>query len=312
VGNLVAAWAVVARANGALEIGMNVVRMGRGLGWLAVCTLTLAGVAPAGQPSGATGAAEEKTTSSVNPSVDDIIKRYVDVTGGEAAYKKITSRVLTAKMMMSGPGMEFKVVSTQKAPGKMLTVTSSEATGESKQGTDGDIVWEISQGTGERVLTGSEREDMLRRASIMADVTPRAFFETIELTGVEEVGGKDAYVLKMTPKSGESVTNYYDKESGLLVRTKMTLTHPMGKLEMTVNMSDYREVDGIRIPFRNETTVKGLPIKMDMTVEKVEHNTVIDDSIFAVPQEIKDLLQEQKEEEERKAKDAKPADTKGK
>ncbi len=307
-----ATWAVVARAIGALEIGMNVVRMGRGLGWLAVCTLTLAGVAPAGQPSGATGAAEVKTTSSVNPSVDDIIKRYVDVTGGEAAYKKITSRVLTAKMTMSGPGMEFTVVSTQKAPGKMLTVTSSEATGESKQGTDGDIVWEISQGTGERVLTGSEREDMLRRASIMADVTPRAFFETIELTGVEEVGGKDAYVLKMTPKSGESVTNYYDKESGLLVRSKMTLTHPMGKLEMTVNMSDYREVDGIRIPFKNETTVKGLPIKMNMTVEKVEHNTVSDDSIFAVPQEIKDLLQEQKEEEEKKVKDAKPADTKGK
>ena len=101
-----------------------------------------------------------------------------------------------------------------------------------------------------------------------------------QLTGIETIEGKKAYALEITKPSGGKTTYYYDMESGLKIRTSTVAEGPQGSMVQNTDLSDYREVEGVKFPF-----VMILPMgPMNMTgnVQKIELNTGISDSEFAV------------------------------
>jgi outer membrane lipoprotein-sorting protein len=105
----------------------------------------------------------------------------------------------------------------------------------------------------------------------------------VELLGKEKVGDRDAYVLRFTPKTGPASRQFMDAETYLLVKSVVTANVPQlgTDIEQTVEMSDYRDVDGVKVPYRTRSInqVQSLTI----TFTKVEHNTPIDDRSFAKP-----------------------------
>ncbi|MDJ0836085.1 MAG: insulinase family protein [Acidobacteriota bacterium] len=105
------------------------------------------------------------------------------------------------------------------------------------------------------------------------------YFE-LKLNGVEQVDGKDVYHLEVHQKNGDIVHRWYDAESGLLVRTESTLKSPMGEVKQVAVVSDYREVEGIKVPFAR-TITRG-PQSFEMLVEKITVNQKLDDSHFKI------------------------------
>ena len=105
----------------------------------------------------------------------------------------------------------------------------------------------------------------------------------VELLGKEKAGDRDAYVLRVTPKTGPASRQFLDAETYLLVKSVVTVNVPQlgTTLEQTVEVSDYRDVDGVKVPYRMRSVnqVQSLTI----TFTKVEHNTAIEDSAFAKP-----------------------------
>lgn len=266
--------------------------------WAILAMAVAAGSAWAVEPDtkGGTGAAAPTAPLMPLPSAESVIKKFVEATGGEAAYEKVKSRVTRGTMTINPPGITFKIVSTQRLPDKMVVSTSSEEIGETKSGYNGQVAWETSAVNGARILEGSERDEAVRRASLLADAHPEKFFKTLEVTGSEVVGEEDCWVVKMTPATGEPAFNLYSKQTGLIVQSRSTIQHQMGPMTMTANLSDYREVEGVKIPHKVDTRLKGMPIKMTMVLDKVENNTVADDAAFELPADIKELLEEQKKE----------------
>ena len=63
---------------------------------------------------------------------------------------------------------------------------------------------------------------------------------------------------------------------------KVTLPE-VGDVEQTTELSDFREVDGVQVPFQ----VKGSSSVQSFTisVSKVEHNAKIDETLFGKPAE---------------------------
>jgi hypothetical protein len=76
---------------------------------------------------------------------------------------------------------------------------------------------------------------------------------------------------------------FIDAANSLLLKSVVTLNVPQlgTDLEQTVEFSDYRDVDGVKTPFRARSVnqVQSLTI----TLTKVEHNTPIDESMFKKP-----------------------------
>lgn len=106
----------------------------------------------------------------------------------------------------------------------------------------------------------------------------------VELVSVEPVGGRDAYKLKLTEKSGQVKHVWIDAKSFLDVKVEGIPRRMDGK-ERTVwvTQTDFHSVHGLMVPYLLETAVEGSPDTHKMTIEKVALNPQLDDARFAKP-----------------------------
>ncbi len=97
------------------------------------------------------------------------------------------------------------------------------------------------------------------------------------------MGTRDAFVILYTPKAGTPVKQYYDAENYMLLRSvaKMNVPQLGGEVEQTTDVSDYRDVDGIKLPFK--TNVVSSMQTISITLTKIEHNKPLDDAMFSKP-----------------------------
>ncbi|MCF6197423.1 MAG: hypothetical protein L3J50_12060 [Emcibacter sp.] len=83
------------------------------------------------------------------------------------------------------------------------------------------------------------------------DVDWRDYYDSIDVTGVSELKDKKVYVLKLKGGKTPSVTLYIDADTGDVLKRKSRILVPgVGKLRVTVNYEDYREIYGLRMPFK--------------------------------------------------------------
>src|SRR5208283_40506 len=75
------------------------------------------------------------------PTVDDILNRYIRALGGKAAIQKLTSRFGKGTITITGAGTEGTVQAWLLAPNKLLVVTEFPGLGTFRQGFDGTLAW---------------------------------------------------------------------------------------------------------------------------------------------------------------------------
>ena len=136
------------------------------------------------------------------PKAEQVLDKYVEVTGGKDAYEKIKNRVTRCTLDTGALGIKGTVTMYQAAPNKSLTETDLAGVGKQSEGTDGTVVWEVSTVNGPRIKEGVERASYLRRHAIDSEVNWRKYYDKVECTGVEKVGDKDCFKLELTPKEG--------------------------------------------------------------------------------------------------------------
>jgi hypothetical protein len=92
---------------------------------------------------------------------------------------------------------------------------------------------------------------------------------------------RDVQVVQGTTAAGGTATLCFDEETGLLVRLMRYVESPVGRLVTQVDYSDYRDVAGVKIPFR--WTVTWLDGRSQYELSAVQPNVPIDATRFAMP-----------------------------
>jgi hypothetical protein len=106
---------------------------------------------------------------------------------------------------------------------------------------------------------------------------------------MEDVDGKPAYVVELTPKSGGAPrVSYYDKESGRLLKFSATATTPMGEVRAESRVEDYRPEGGILVP--HKVTLSAMGMEQVLTFDTFSAEPV-PAATYAMPAEVKALLQ---------------------
>ena len=106
----------------------------------------------------------------------------------------------------------------------------------------------------------------------------------VELEGVEQIEGKDAYRLKLTLQNGRVVHEWIDAQSFLEVKIEGTPRKLDGKPhDVAVFLRDYRNVNGLMIAHQLETVVEGVARTEKIQIENVVVNPRLDESRFAKP-----------------------------
>ena len=106
----------------------------------------------------------------------------------------------------------------------------------------------------------------------------------VALEAVEPVQGHDAYKLKLTLKDGTVQHVWIDTQSFLDVKVEGTPRRMDGRMRMVwVYQRDFRPVQGVMVPFVQETAVEGYRDTHKMLLEKVAVNPKLDDARFVKP-----------------------------
>lgn len=213
---------------------------------------------------------------------ESVLKDYINAQGGEAKIRKITSRVvnMTAELQ----GMKLQLVSKRVEPKKKGLAKTAEIITVNgmlmqKSVFDGQ---KAAQGgmMGAKELSGAELEAAKENAEPFAELRYKELGYTLNLLGIEPVEGKDAYKIELTKPNGKKEFQYFDVADKLLVKTQKTEESPEGNVQIIQYLSDYREVKGVKVPYRIKTEAG--PQVIDATVTSVEFNVKISNDDFVI------------------------------
>jgi len=222
---------------------------------------------------------------------DEVIEKHLAAMGGRAAMSKITTQIATGTVTISVQGNDLvgALEVYHKAPNKARTYfkldLSALGAGEMTvdQRCDGKTAYASNSMQGDREITGDQLQAMLNATFPTPLLDYKEAGAKVELTGKEKIEGRDAHVLVYTPKAGPASRQYFDAETFMLVRSvsKVNVPEMGGEVEQTTDVSDYREVEGMKVPFvvKVATPMQGIAIALT----KVEHNKSIDDAMFSRP-----------------------------
>ena len=223
------------------------------------------------------------TAQAPKPTGAALMDKYVSVSGG-AAWLKVMN--FTAKGTVSIPAQSITgtVEIYAKAPDKFAMKQNIKGVGESSSGLDGATAWSKDPFSGLRALSGAELAALKAQATLsLRPAQWKSVYSSATLAGTVKVNGLPAYKVKLVPKSGDPETQYFDVKTGLQVRSDQTVTSPQGKIAVEAYLSDYRSVNGVKIPFKTRQLVGQAEVILQFSELKI--NTTVDDASFAKPKE---------------------------
>lgn len=231
------------------------------------------------------------TTAALAQTADEVVEKHLAAIGGRAVLAKVTSQIATGTIsvgtQMGDIGGSVEV--TRKAPNKSrsLMVLDLSAMGAAAmtvdQRFDGQAGWVGNTMQGDRDITGGQLQSMKSAGFPTPLLNYKDAGGKVELTGKDTIGGRAMFVLVYTPKEGPAAKFFVDAETYLIAKTVTTIDVPEagGAMEQTSETSDYRAVDGVKVPFLVKAVT---PMQtVTITISKVEVNKPVDDALFVKP-----------------------------
>ncbi len=222
------------------------------------------------------------------PSAEAVIDRFVEAIGGEAAVTSQTARQGRGRFEIPAQGLSGALEAFAAPPNRFLLQIELTGMGVVRTGYDGEVGWVINPAMGPMVLDGRMLEQMEQQADMLSPLHPKKYIASAETLEKTEFGGTTCYKLKITTHSGEEYFEFFSVDTGLMVGTIRKQASPMGEIEATSVMSDYREVEGLLLPMKVVQQMLG----MEQVLQFDEFGAAdLDDALFEPPPEIQALLE---------------------
>jgi len=228
-------------------------------------------------------------TPAAQQTADEVVEKHLAAMGGREALGKLTTRKATGMITISTPNGDLSgpVELYSKLPNKTRAFMSLDlsAMGMNEklvldQIFDGTSGWALNTLQGDNPITGNQLENMKNASFPNPLLNYKTTGSKVELLPSETIAGTSLVVLRITPKAGSVTKLYLDPQTYLAVRTTATINMPQmgGDVEQVGEASDYRTVDGVKIPFK---TVNGTPMQSaTIVLTTVQHNVPVDDAMF--------------------------------
>lgn len=197
--------------------------------------------------------AAAKTT--VTPA--QVIDSYVKALGGKEALSKVTTVLATGKMEVMGQSLNATL--KQMSPNKEVMEISMGGQTVMKMMYDGTTGYQLQMG---------QKQDMdeneLNRKKAVKGIFEQVYYQEsgykLEVKGMEKSGAANVYVLAVIPPAGGGTRmEYYDVNSGLLLKTVETREEGGTQISQTTEFSDYKKVGNVLFAHRLATTI-GTPM----------------------------------------------------
>ncbi|MGH9776406.1 MAG: c-type cytochrome [Candidatus Acidiferrales bacterium] len=212
------------------------------------------------------------------PTADALLLKYVQALGGADSIAKISSRQEKGNILFGD--QQFPVEIFTKAPDKRISVMHTPR-GESITAFDGKSGWLGGGPRPPQPMSAAETETYRLDSDFYFATDLKNIFPQLRAGRPEKIGHAEANLVFGIRPGQPPVKFYFDTASGLLIRQVRYAQTALGRLPTQIDYSDYREVDGVKIPFR--WTLARANGRFTIQIDEAKDNVAIDDAKFAMP-----------------------------
>jgi outer membrane lipoprotein-sorting protein len=217
---------------------------------------------------------------------DEIVNKAVAARGGADKIKAVQSERITGRITFTG-GLEGTFVLELKRPRKMHIEISVEGQKVIRVYDGKSAGWMVNPFAENKDVQPMSAED-LRSIADESDfdgplVDYKAKGSQIELAGKEELDGKPVYRVKLTNKNGDVRFYLFDASSFFVLKWEGVRKVEDKEFPWESFFSDFRDVQGLKYPFKIDQGSPGTEIQQNLVTDKIEINAQIDDTRFAKP-----------------------------
>ena len=223
---------------------------------------------------------EEAASHTNLPTADQILDKYLAAIGGADALKKITTRV--QKGTIDAMDMQYPIEVYSQAPDKRVSISHPQGGGSSVTAFNGEVGW-LSIPGGVHRMTEPEREGARIDAEFYFSARVREMYKEFRVRPGEEINGCATYLVAAAAPGRPPLRLFFDQETGLLLRLIRYTETPLGRNPVQIDYADYRETDGVKIPYR--WTLARPNGSFTIRVEQIQQNIAIDEKLFVPPSE---------------------------
>ena len=213
----------------------------------------------------------------VLPPADQLLDKYLSAIGGAAAWQKITSRVEKGKIDANGHQLPIEVFA--KAPDKRISAMHLP-NGDSITAFDGKQGW-LSNAGHPHMMSAAENDAARIDSDFYFASHVKTLFQKFTVVPGEKIDGHDTYLVFGRNEGQPPLRLYFDQQSGLLLRLVRYAETALGRMPTQIDYSDYRDADGIKIPYRWTLSRPGN--RFTIQIDDVKQNVPVDDAKFTAP-----------------------------
>ena len=218
------------------------------------------------------------------PSADQVLDKYIQALGGPQRLASLTSFIAEGTYLGYSDPEKRPVEVFAKAPGQRTTIVHT-LSGDTTTAYDGRAGWTAAPASDSPVavleLTGGDLDAAKLDADLSFPARVKQALSQWRVGYPATIDDREVRVVQGTSDGRYPVNFYFDSKSDLLVRLVRYSDSPVGLSPTQIDYADYREVSGVKMPFR--WTVTWLDGRSTTELSEVRPNAPIDAAKFARP-----------------------------
>ncbi|MDQ3171242.1 MAG: hypothetical protein M3Q55_13995 [Acidobacteriota bacterium] len=230
--------------------------------------------------------ASAQTPAGVTPEARAIIERHL-AAAGATDPAAVTSMRASGTLAMPAQGITGTVQIIAARPDKTLLKAEIAGIGSLESGFDGERGWSVDPIMGPSLLTGKQLDQAKFDASFDGPFHDLSRFTSLAAAGTEEFDGRQAHRVNAINMSGDKSAEYFDAATGLHAGSVSTRETPMGAIDVTSIVRDYRKAGGALQAHQLVQRMMG--VEQIITLDTFEFN-VATAGTFAMPPAVKALV----------------------
>jgi outer membrane lipoprotein-sorting protein len=239
-----------------------------------------------------------------------IMDKYVEATGGKAAYDGIKTRMIRSEVTLPGGGERGTMEVYTQAPNK-FRATIGTVMGPMERGSDGEVVWVQPPHDEPRILEGAARVSVIRSITQDRFGQWRKSYRKADYIGDEDLDGTKCakVVLTHIPLDAQveesPVTVLVARDTGLIVMwtSEMKEQRPTEsgapvdvQVLVTAHLGNYRKEGSILVPHSMRVVYsvgegdEAMTQESSVTVKEMKFNQEIPAEKFVLPEAVQKQL----------------------
>ncbi|MBI3450807.1 MAG: c-type cytochrome [Acidobacteria bacterium] len=190
------------------------------------------------------GDADEKEPA--YPSAQEVVDKYVKAIGGaDAAARLKTLSMKGTREGQSGKPAPLEVI---LAEGNRILIVGTTPNGTNTTASNGKTGW-VKNPRGQHEMDADELAQFREAVKVYDPIKIATAGASMKVVATEKIAEKDAYVMRGEGPNGTRLRFYFDRQTGLLLRSFSATISLIGAIPEQTDFDDYREVAGVKIPF---------------------------------------------------------------